>query len=193
MRIFVASIIASLSAGAAFAGNPSAVISDPVPMPMAAPTYEDISWTGAYAGLQYGQGDGEASFGGNSVSTDGDAFGVHAGYLHDMGQFVLGGELSYDRISADDIDGDSDLLRLRGRAGYDLGRFMPYITAGFARVSDDDFSETGLTYGIGAEYLVTDQFGIGVEYSRSNFSDVDGIAGLDLDVDMIQLRTSYHF
>lgn len=193
MRIIVASIVASLSAGAALAGSPSTVMSDPVPMPVAAPTYEDISWTGAYAGLQYGQGDLDASFGGASGSIDGDGFGVHFGYLQDMGQFVLGGELSYDRVSLDDVNGDGDLIRLRGRAGYDLGKFMPYITVGMARLSDDGDSETGLTYGIGAEYLVTDQFGIGAEYSRSNFSDVGGITGLDADLDMIQLRTSYHF
>ncbi len=85
------------------------------------------------------------------------------------------------------------MLHLRGRAGYDFGNFMPYLTLGVARISEDGFSETGVTYGIGAEYLVTDRFGIGLEYSRSKFSDVEGLSGLDIDVDVIQLRTSYCF
>ena len=193
MKLIFISVVASLSAGAAFAGELSTTMSESEPMIAPMQTFQDISWTGGYAGLQYGQGDAEASFGGLSEEYDVDAFGIHAGYLHDFGQFVLGGELSFDRLKSDGVDGGADLLRLRGRAGYDLGKFMPYATLGVARYSDDEFSETGLTYGIGAEYLLTDQFGIGLEYSRSNFSDVSGIDGLDIDIDMIQLRASYHF
>lgn len=193
MKLIFVSIIASISAGTAFAGSLDTTMSDAVPAPMAAPTFEESNWAGPYVGLQYGQLDADASFGGASEQIDGDAFGIHAGYLHDLGQYVVGGELSLDRLSADDFTGDADLLRLRGRAGYDLGAFMPYVTLGFARYSEDGFSETGVTYGIGAEYRVTDSFAVGLEYSKSKFSDVDGLTGLDVDVDLIQLRSSYHF
>jgi outer membrane immunogenic protein len=113
--------------------------------------------------------------------------------LCSLGEYVVGGELSLDRLTSDDAEGDSDLQRLRGIAGYDLGRFMPYATLGLARFSDEDVSETGVTFGLGAEYRVTDNFGVGLEFSRSNFSDVDDVDGVDIDVDMIQLRTSFHF
>ena len=193
MKFIIATMIAGVTAGTAFAGSLDTTIAEPTPILETSLTPQDINWTGGYAGLQYGQGDGELSFGGETIGSDGDALGIHAGYLNDLGQYVVGGELSFDRLSADGSNGDADLLRLRGRAGVDLGTFMPYVTLGFARYSEEGLSETGLTYGIGAEYLVTDQFGIGLEYSRSAFSDVGGVNGLDIDIDMIQLRASYHF
>lgn len=41
-----------------------------------------------------------------------------------MGQYVVGGELSYDRASKNGLD--LDLLRLKGRLDYDAGSWMPY-------------------------------------------------------------------
>jgi opacity protein-like surface antigen len=67
---------------------------------------------------------------------------------------------------------------------------------GAARISTDDdagdISETGITYGLGAEYLVTEKFSVGAEYSRSDFSDVV-TDGIDLDTDLVQVRASYRF
>lgn len=183
----------TLSATAAAAGSYTQPQIEAQPAAAAAP---QTDWTGFYAGLQYNDGDAELSFGGASASEDFDGFGVHAGYNHDFGQYVLGGELAYNDLGFDDgVDGD--LIQLRARAGVDLGRFMPYMTLGFARGSLDDggvdVSETGVTYGVGGEYLVTDNFSVGLEYSRSDFSDVEGVDGLDLDTDMVQLRASFRF
>ncbi|UWQ54899.1 outer membrane protein [Leisingera caerulea] len=190
------SIIATaiaLSATAASAGSYAEPVGEAQPVPAAA---AQTDWTGFYAGLQYNDGEAEASFGGATATGDFDGFGIHAGYNHDFGQFVVGGELAYNDIDSDG-NGDGDLTQLRARAGVDLGRFMPYATLGFARVSLEsggtDVSESGVTYGVGGEYLVTDNFSIGLEYSRSDFSDVEGVNGLDLDTDMVQLRASYRF
>jgi opacity protein-like surface antigen len=163
-------------------------------VPVEVQSYSDVSWTGGYVGLQFGTGDIEASFEGESDKIDFDSFGLHAGYMYDLGQVVLGGELSFDRVSADGEDGgDADMARLRGIAGYDMGKFMPFLTLGGARLSGDGDSETGITYGIGAQYLVTDKFAVGLEYSRTSFSDIEGEAGLDADIDLIQLRGSFRF
>ncbi|MEH6737823.1 MAG: outer membrane beta-barrel protein [Sulfitobacter sp.] len=157
-------------------------------------TFDDLSWTGGYIGLQLGSGDNTASDGSTSEEINIDSVGLHTGYLYDLGTFVVGGELSFDRVSSDEADDDdTDMIRLRGRVGYDLGKFMPYVTLGAAHVSDDDVSKNGISYGIGAEYRVTEKFNLGLEFSRTTFNDVDNNDGLNFDVDLIPIRGFYRF
>lgn len=195
MKLVALSVAATLAASASFAGGYVAPIVEtaPVVAPVV-PVQTGPDWSGFYAGLQYGQGNAELSD--NLFEGDYDAYGLHAGYLFDFGQVIAGAELDYNKVDLDDLDGDGDLWRLRGRVGYDAGRFQPYATLGVARLSTDDaagdISETGITYGLGAEYLVTDNFSVGAEYSRSDFSDVS-VDGIDLDTDLVQVRASYRF
>lgn len=195
MKFVALTVAASLAASASFAGGYVAPVVEtaPVVAPVV-PVEVGPDWSGFYAGLQYGQGNGELSD--NLGESDYDAYGLHAGYLFDFGQVIAGAELDYNKVDLDENDGDGDLWRLRGRVGYDAGRFQPYATLGVARVSSDrdagDISETGITYGLGAEYLVTDNFSVGAEYSRSDFSDVLA-DGIDLDTDLVQVRASYRF
>lgn len=195
MKIAAYAALAVAAASAANAGGYVApVVEAPVmvaPAPMAEPVGD---WTGFYAGLQYGKGNAELSFAGTSADTDFDAYGVHGGYQRNFGKFVGGAELDYNKVSMDDDLGDGDLWRLRGRAGYDMGRFLPYVTLGAAHISGDgDLSETGITYGLGADFKVTDKFTVGAEYSRNDFKDVADVDNADLDTDMVQIRASYHF
>jgi outer membrane immunogenic protein len=138
-------------------------------------------------------GNAEASLGDASADTDFDGYGVHAGYNHDFGKWVLGGELSYDKVDADDVDFDADLLRVKARAGYELGNFLPYATVGYANLDGDDLGEDGITYGVGVDYLINEKFSVGAEYTRSTFDDVASTDGLDLDADLFQVRASYRF
>lgn len=196
MKLAFAALAATLTAGSAFAGGYAApVVETPVIAPIVpVAVANDVDWTGFYAGVQYGQGSTELSLNGDELDTDFDAYGVHGGYNRDFGKYVLGGELDYNKIDLDDDSGDADLWRLRGRAGYDMGRFLPYVTLGAAHVSGDgDLSETDVTYGLGADYLVTDKFTVGAEYTVQNFSDVADVDGLDLDTDMVQVRASFRF
>ncbi len=191
--------LASLIAGGAYAGGyVPPVVEQPVAVPPPVTTVSDSDWTGFYAGLQYGKGSGDlGNRGALADFGDYDGYGLHAGYQRDLGRFVLGGELDYNKISPDENYDDGDLTRLRLRAGADMGRFLPYVTLGAAKISVDDFSETGLTYGLGADFKVTERFTVGAEYSRSDFKDVledeTGISGRDLDTDLVQLRASYRF
>jgi opacity protein-like surface antigen len=175
MKITVASLVASFVARSAFAGSITSLLSEPE-LAQALDRLAVIS----------------ASNGSTSAEIDVDSVGLHAGYLHDLGTFVVGGELSFNSVSADD-DGDTDVIRLRGRFSYDLGRFMPYVTLGAAHASGDSISESGISYGFGAEYRVTEKFNLGLEYSRTTFNDIDNIDGLDLDLDLTQIRGSYRF
>ena len=198
MKLVLATVAASLVAGSAFAGGYTAPVVEPAPVVIEPVAVVDASdWTGFYAGAQYGKGSADLSYNGVDDDRDTDNYGLHGGYLRDFGKFVLGGELDYNKIDIDDVDDKGDLTRLRARAGYDMGRFMPYVTLGVAKLSADtgtyDISETDVTYGIGGDFKVTDKFTVGAEYSKQDFSDVDDIDGLDLDTDMVQVRAAYHF
>lgn len=200
MKLVPVAVAAVLATSAAHAGGYIAPVVETAPAPVVAPVLADTTnWSGFYAGLQYGQGSLDAELDGDDLgSEDFDAYGVHAGYNHDFGRFVLGGELDYNRLDIDNVDDKGDLLRLRARAGYDAGRFLPYVTLGAARLKADltdevSVSDTGVTYGIGADFKVTEQFVVGAEYSRQDFSDAADIDGLDIDTDMVQLRASFRF
>lgn len=195
MKFVFAAIAATVTAGSAFAGGYVAPVVEPAPVVAVTPVAvsNDGDWTGFYAGLQYGQGNFELSDDTSSVDSDFDAYGLHGGYQHDFGKYVLGGELDYNKLDLDEVEGDGDLTRLRGRAGYDMGRFQPYATLGVAHLSTDDLSETGITYGVGAEFKATERLSVGAEYTMNDFSDVDNVDGLDVDTDMVQLRASFRF
>ncbi|MFV0303290.1 MAG: outer membrane protein [Paracoccus sp. (in: a-proteobacteria)] len=200
MKFAIAAIAATLTAGSALAGGYTAPVTEtPVVAPVAPVAMNnDVDWTGFYAGVQYGQGNAEADGVDGSPDTDFDAYGVHGGYNYDFGKYVLGGELDYNKLDFDDLDDKGDLWRLRGRAGYEFGKFMPYVTLGVAHLSADqddfDVSDTAVTYGIGAEYMVTDKFTVGAEYTKQDFDDVsDDINDLDIDSDMVQVRASFRF
>lgn len=199
-HILLSATAASLIAGSAIAGGyVEPVIEAPVVAPVSPVAVSD--WSGFYVGGQIGSGkiteeDSEDvivpvlyALGSFDDYDDYDAYGLHAGYLFDFGQYVLGAELDYNKLAWDG-GGDSNLTRLRARAGYDLGRVLPYLTAGVAHISDDFDSETGVTYGLGVDFKATEQFSIGLEYSRSAF-EVDSTRSFDHD--MIQLRASYRF
>lgn len=186
MKTILLSSALGLLAGVACAGG---LVVAPAPAAPDAPLSGD--WSGFYAGLHYGTGTVEAQGRARRQQTDGNAYGLHAGYLRDFGQHVLGAELDQDRLDGD-AGTSGDMLRLRARAGMDLGRVMPYLTLGLARYSDDDYSEAGLTWGLGADIRVSERVLLGLDYTRDRIDDVDG-TGVDLRADSIRLRASLRF
>ncbi|MFA5581537.1 MAG: porin family protein [Paracoccaceae bacterium] len=195
MKILAYAAAATLTAGTAFAGGLAAPVITAEPV-AAAPAAAD--WTGFYAGLNYGTGTRSIPFDSFDadtfvVETDFDGFGIHAGYLRDFGQYVLGAELDYSAITMGDDADTTDVLRLRGIAGYDLGRVLPYATLGLAKVTTpDDLSDTGIVYGIGVDYLVTERISLGLEYTRMNISEFEG-ESFDVETDTVRIRASYRF
>jgi len=155
---------------------------------ISAPTFAQAEdWTGFYIGAQIGWSDLSVP----GASDDDVSYGVHAGYNHDLGNFVLGGEIDYSTAEYTllGITGDVDTLRVKARGGYDIGSALFYGVLGYVDLDDGVSSEDGISYGIGASYKVTDNVVVGAEYLRD---DVD-ILGVDFEVDSFNIRASYQF
>ena len=148
-------------------------------------------WTGFYGGVQIGRLDVDGT-----GAADGDdlGYGVHAGYDHDFGSFVLGGELDHD-VTGVDLGGTAtvdNVTRLKLRAGYDIGRTLLYATAGVARLDTSIGSENGEFGGVGMAYQLTDQFVVGGEVLSHKFDDIFG-SGVDATATNLALRASFRF
>lgn len=197
-----AAAVAALPAGTALAGglDPVVVETPAAPPVVVAPARVTGDWGGFYAGGQLTFGDVETD-GAASVEGDGSAFGVHAGYLADLGSFVLGAELDYDAAEYE-LDGGAGTIdgvaRLKAIAGYDAGRFLPYATIGVAQAySDiagvgDDLDDSGTFAGVGVRYQVSESFDVSGEVLAHQFDDYAD-SGIDVDVTTMSLRASYRF
>lgn len=139
---------------------------------------------------------------GCSADDDGNGeYGVRAGYDFQMGGVVLGvvGEWSSTSLE-DSVTGFSttpasytftrdvdSIAAIRGRVGFDMGTWLPYVTAGYAVAQVDqsystsngansftptsrDSDADGWQAGAGLEKRLTDNVTIGVEYL---YSDLD--------------------
>ncbi|NJS38833.1 MAG: porin family protein [Rhodobacteraceae bacterium] len=192
MKTLAAFIAACALSGQAMAGGLTEVAPEAPVAPAAQPA-PAFDWTGFYSGLSVT--DGSVSDG-NDFDTSG--FGVQAGYLHDLGTFVVGGELAYSDAEVDDAGADITATRLKLIGGYDAGRFLPYAFVGVSDVevtnSFNSVSDTVTNYGLGARYAfgADGRFVGGLEYiveDKSNF----GNTGFDLDRDEVALRFDYRF
>lgn len=197
-------IISAIALGAATTAQAGsladpAVEAAPTPVavvPVVAPTPRGNDWTGFYAGAQLGYGQLE------SDAFDEDAedllYGVHAGYNYDFGNFVIGGEIDYDWTQISDSGSSIDLdnvARLKLRAGYDAGEFLPYVTVGAARAFTGgalDANDDGQFFGVGLDYQVGSNLRVGGEVLRHEFEDFDG-SGADIEATTFAARVSYNF
>ncbi len=205
-----------------------------------------ITWTGFYIGAHVGGGFADSDWTsradiGNFVDR-GDTFshnpqgwlaGGQIGYNFQTGRFVWGIE---GTISGADIDdsthsrfGDlflstniDTLWTVTGRLGYDWGRVLTYVKAGYAganvelsaqdrfdeiggftRISDEK-THNGWTVGGGLEFLATPNIVLGLEYNFYDLGEEDHFRRFDVaegrpfienDVDLhtVTARVSYKF
>jgi outer membrane immunogenic protein len=142
-----------------------------------------------------------------AVEIDGTTYGAHAGYMYDAGSYVLGAEIDFDNVNFDEVSAtfqgvsfsenvddetDDSIIRMKFRAGYDAGKFLPYVTVGAARLDSDDENTSGTFYGAGVAFLAVDNFLIGGEILKHQFDDVFG-SGFDFEATTMSLRASYKF
>lgn len=178
-------------------------ISEPVIVPPPAPVVvapqpvaTGRDWTGFYAGANLGFAQVETE----AFDDKGEdlTYGIHAGYLYDLGSFVVGAELEYD--ATDVVDDGTDIAldgvaRAKLRAGYDAGAFMPYLTVGAAQAATSgglDADDTGAFAGVGVDYRVSSNIRVGAEVLRHQFEDFGG-SGADIDATTASVRVGFSF
>lgn len=190
----------ALVAGMATAGGLAEPIATPAPVAVApAPVMMGNDWTGFYAGGQLGYGRLQSDTVPEADEEAGAIYGVHAGYNYDFGSIVLGGEIDYDLTNIELPDADTEVdsvARAKVKLGYDAGQFMPYITAGAARVTTSgglDGDTDGNFAGLGLSYLVSDSLIVGGEVLQHQFEDVTDLPGADVDATTLSLRASFKF
>jgi outer membrane immunogenic protein len=155
----------------------------PVKAPYVTPVY---NWTGPYIGISGGGGWGRSDFAAplssGGFNTTGGLVGGTIGYNYQMGQVVLGveGDGSWSNIRGTTLCGGVScgtrndwLATARGRLGYAVDRFMPYVTAGaafgdiktsLAGFSDATTTKAGWTAGGGIEAAIAGPWTAKVEY-----------------------------
>ena len=144
---------------------------------------------------------------GIKVDLDGNSYGAHLGYMYDAGNYVLGAEIAWSKLNFDEISAsfqgttftevfdtntNDTIIHMKIRAGYDAGKFLPYVTVGAARVEISDQYDDGSFYGAGVAFLAADNFLIGGEILKHQFNDVGG-SGYDLEATTMSVRASYKF
>lgn len=144
---------------------------------------QSYNWTGTYAGAHVGF---------LTDDTGEKLAGLHLGYRHQAGQFVVGlegaatmGITDIKHSSADDV-----MWTVAGTVGFALDRLMIYGKAGYALADALD----GFTYGAGISYAMTDRVLIGLELMRTDFGSLtNGVAFISSEMDTATARVSLRF
>ena len=197
---------------AALAGGPTTVQPEP-PMTPPAATIAAVDWSGAYAGLAAGRANGDMQYfvydaPDTREAVDGSLTGAFVGFNIQRGNLVYGGELAYSKgdVEYDNGYGFTSFLDLKGKLGYASQKTLVYAVLGVTRgewteEGFDSISGTGMAYGAGLDFAVSDRMTIGVEYLWRNFdtgnfaSAVPQIANTNVEGDFgtLSLRVAFRF
>ncbi len=191
MKNYLLSGVAAL--GLVAAGAASAADLPSRKGPVAAPIYAPVfTWTGFYVGANAGYGFGQVDSTNLGVigrydDPDGFVGGAQLGYNLQFGQFVVGLETDFQGADlksrtapvAAGVSASNELNyfgTVRGRVGFAIDRFLPYVTGGFAYgqvknkittpvgAFSNDNTQYGWTLGGGLEYAFTNNWTAKIEY-----------------------------
>ena len=193
----------------------------PARMPAKAPAYVApmaYSWTGFYLGLNGGYGFGRSEFNGTlpsgSFDAGGGLFGATVGYNWQTGPVVFGleGDIDWSGMRGSGTCGglscstrNDYLATIRGRLGYAMDRWMPYITGGaaignvktsIAGFGDTNNTKAGWTLGGGIEASLMGPWTAKVEYLHVDLGEADtAVAGTSAKFtsDIIRGGINYKF
>ncbi len=197
------------------------------PPPASSPIYAPTpvaSWTGFYLGIHGGGAWGNSTSNSPAdFSVNGPYVGAQAGYNWQFGgPWVLGVEadISWSGVNgvrsppAAPVTTTQDLDwfgTIRGRLGYSMGDWMPYVTGGWAYGSatrtNSGFlggtasaSHTGWTAGLGVEWAFAQNWTMKGEYkyvdfgsSTYTYSPGGGVNSVDMKLHTLELGLNYKF
>lgn len=215
MRKIALTNLCVLTTAIGIASASAADISQRAAMPTKAPTYAPIySWTGPYIGINGGGGWGSSNFGGaissGSFNVSGAMFGGTLGYNWQTGPTVLGleGDIDWTNIRGSSPCGVTScetsnrwLGTVRGRLGYAMDRFMPYVTGGLAvgdirtsiaGVGSGSSTKAGWTIGGGLEAALAGPWTAKIEYLYVDLGRGGSIAGSDANFHANVVRAGFN-
>lgn len=163
-----------------------------------------FDWSGLYVGAHAGYSEmrphySEPDFplAGLNPTMRGGLFGIYTGFNHQAGRVVLGidADVGFGSVKRDNDRGNpgngytafkSDVAaHVRARAGYAIGRALPYVAGGLAlanvTVRDTDpgcsrrtTTRVGWTIGGGLDYAVTDNLVVRAEFLHDRYGRSTG-------------------
>jgi outer membrane immunogenic protein len=188
-RLIVTAIAAAAFCAPAFAAD--------LPVKAPASAAPAPNWTGLYVGIAGGGAWGSSTHDflplgtHGSFDVSGGLFGGTLGYNYQAGQFLAGieGDLSWASSSGSTAGAPTLctggpcttklnwLSTVRGRVGYVMGAWMPYVTGGVAfgdlkaceNVTCSSSTEAGWTIGGGVEAMFAPNWSAKVEYLYADF------------------------
>ncbi len=179
--------------------------------PEIGPSEAGFSWTGFYFGGSLGAAhleDDDPAFPilpGVTIPLhsegDHDTWGVHAGYMYQYGNWVIGGEYEYAKLDVQFI-GDGigplpifveDSHALRARLGAALDRVQPYGLAGATYATTNiGLEDWTWTVGGGIDVAVTANILVGFQYNYNWYDEFDG-SPIQGHENYVTARISYKF
>lgn len=215
MRLAFLSFVFALLSSHVWAGSVETAL--PVISPVTAPISVGIgpAWDGFYVGGLAGFETGEQTyFSGGTFSNgpydlEGTTYGAFLGYNFQRGGMVYGAEAAYalgdvpSTVPSTFGANYSSFFDLKARAGYAVGDALVYgVVGGSLGVWEDRTgppeaaSTTGLNYGLGVDYQITDQFFLGAEYLVRDLSgDFDAPSDVSIETlsQSAQIRVGLRF
>ena len=200
MKIILAASAIALSFGTAHADSAAYA---PIPVTTTAAPANSPDWTGFYAGVNFGMSSGEMfDIGGPYVlNSDANQISGFLGYRRDLGNYVIGGEISTS-VSVDMYQeafptwAFNRVSDARVTFGRDLGRTLIYVAGGYTNVGFDvnasSYVYDGWNAGVGVDFMATDRLMIGAEYIWRSVSRTDARSWTG-DFGTIQLRAGFRF
>ncbi|MDH6233102.1 outer membrane immunogenic protein [Mesorhizobium soli] len=159
-----------------------------------------VDWSAPYLGVSGGHGwlrDADRSFAPPLRSSGDDVvFGAHAGYLHQFGAFVLGGEAEYMRLDINfegfPIDVEN-AASAKARAGFAFDRMLFTGHAGASYITTNiGLKDWGWVAGAGADYRLTENLAAGVSWDHMQFNRFDRTL-IDGKIDLVKARLDFRF
>lgn len=168
---------------------------------LAAPAARAQDWSGAYVGLGVSStGGAQENSGGFQFPAEGTPVSLFGGYNWQNGNLVFGGELALHNnditLTGFPTISYNRLTDLKARVGYASGRALFYGVLGYSWAEYqngpaffDDLD--GMSYGIGAEFLVSEHVFAGIEYLQRDLDHTD--VGVTTGLDTFTLRVGMKF